>query len=161
MFFLAALIMTSQAVQAEIKIGVVNVPLLMANAPQAADAKKRLEKEFSPKDKQLVSQSKEIKQLEDKLARDGLTMTETEKRDLERDIIAKRRDVQRAQQEFKEDFSIRRNEELGKMQNRIIEAVKALAAEGNYDLLLTEGVIYASPQVDVTDKVQEKLSAMP
>ncbi|MDF1582459.1 MAG: OmpH family outer membrane protein [Methyloprofundus sp.] len=161
MFFLAALIMTSQAVQAEIKIGVVNVPLLMANAPQAADAKKRLEKEFSPKDKQLVSQSKEIKQLEEKLARDGLTMTETEKRDLERDIIAKRRDVQRAQQEFKEDFSIRRNEELGKMQNRIIEAVKALAAEGNYDLLLTEGVIYASPQVDVTDKVQEKLSAMP
>ncbi len=161
MFFLAALIMTSQAVQAEIKIGVVNVPLLMANAPQAAEAKQRLEKEFSPKDKQLVSQGKEIKQLEDKLARDGLTMTETEKRDLERDIIAKRRDVQRAQQEFKEDFSIRRNEELGKMQNRIIEAVKALAEEGNYDLLLTEGVIYASPQVDVTNKVQEKLSAMP
>jgi outer membrane protein len=48
MFFLAALMMASQAVQAEIKIGVVNVPLLMANAPQAADAKKRLEKEFSP-----------------------------------------------------------------------------------------------------------------
>jgi len=161
MFFLAALIMTSQAVQAEIKIGVVNVPLLMANAPQAADAKKRLEKEFSPKDKQLVSQGKAIKKLEEKLARDGMTMTETEKRDLERDIIAKRRDVQRAQQEFKEDFSIRRNEELGKMQNRIIEAVKALAAEGKYDLLLTEGVIYASPQVDVTNKVQEKLSAMP
>jgi outer membrane protein len=153
MFFLAALMMASQAVQAEIKIGVVNVPLLMANAPQAADAKKRLEKEFSPKDKQLVS--------EEKLARDGLTMTDTEKRKLERDIIAKRRDVQRAQQEFKEDFSIRRNEELGKMQTRIIEAVKALAAEGKYDLLLTEGVIYASPKVDVTSKVQEKLSTMP
>lgn len=161
MFFLAALIMTSQAVQAEIKIGVVNVPLLMANAPQAADAKKRLEREFSPKDKQLVAQGKEIKQLEEKLVRDGMTMTETEKRDLERDIIAKSRDAQRAQQEFKEDFSIRRNEELGKMQNRIIEAVKALAAEGNYDLLLTEGVIYASPEVDVTSKVQEKLSAIP
>jgi outer membrane protein len=96
-----------------------------------------------------------------KLARDGLTMTDTEKRKLERDIIAKRRDVQRAQQEFKEDFSIRRNEELGKMQTRIIEAVKALAAEGKYDLLLTEGVIYASPKVDVTSKVQEKLSTMP
>lgn len=161
MFFLAALMMASQAVQAEIKIGVVNVPLLMANAPQAADAKKRLEKEVSPKDKQLVSQAKAIKKLEEKLARDGLTMTDTEKRKLERDIIAKRRDVQRAQQEFKEDFSIRRNEELGKMQTRIIEAVKALAAEGKYDLLLTEGVIYASPKVDVTSKVQEKLSTMP
>ena len=159
--FLVGLVLTSQIVQAEIKIGVVNIPLLMANAPQAADAKKRLEKEFSPKDKQLLAQQKSIKKLEEKLARDGLTMTDTEKNRLERDIISKRRDAQRAQQEFKEDFSIRRNEELGKMQNRIIEAVKTLAKEGNYDLLLTEGVIHASKAVDVTEKVQAKLASMP
>ncbi len=158
---LVSLLLTSQVVLAEIKIGVVNIPLLMANAPQAAEAKKRLEKEFSPKDKQLVAQQKSIKKLEEKLARDGLTMTETEKRQLERDIISKRREAQRSQQEFKEDFSLRRNEELGKMQNRIIEAVKALAKEGNYDLLLTEGVIHASKAVDVTDKVQAKLASMP
>lgn len=155
------LLMLSQASLAEIKIGVVNIPLLMANAPQAAEAKERLEKEFSPKDKQLVAQQKGVKKLEERLARDGLTMTETKKRDLEREIIAKRRDIQRAQQEFKEDFSIRRNEELGKMQNRIIEAVKALAEEGDYDLLLTEGVIHASDKVDVTEAVQKKLSRMP
>lgn len=159
--FLAGLLLLSQAVQAELKIGVVNVPLLMANAPQAAEAKNRLEKEFSPKDKQLVAQQKAIKQLEEKLGRDGLTMTDTEKRQIERDIISKRREAQRAQQEFKEDFSIRRNEELGKMQNRIIEAVKALAEEEKYDLLLTEGVIHASKKVDVTEKVQKKLAAMP
>ncbi|OQK17743.1 hypothetical protein AU255_07730 [Methyloprofundus sedimenti] len=158
---LVGLLMLSQLAQAEIKIGVVNIPLLMANAPQAAEAKERLEKEFSPKDKQLVAQQKKIKSLEEKLARDGMTMSETKKRDLEREIIAIRRDAQRAQQEFKEDFSIRRNEELGKMQNRIIEAVKALAEEGDYDLLLTEGVIHASAKVDVTDKVQDKLSKMP
>lgn len=155
------LLILSQATLAELKIGVVNIPLLMANAPQAADAKKRLEKEFSPKDKQLVAQQKSIKKLEDRLSRDGLTMTESKKRDLEREIISKRRDAQRAQQEFKEDFSIRRNEELGKMQNRIIEAVKALAEEGDYDLLLTEGVIHASSKVDVTDQVQKKLAKMP
>jgi len=159
--FFIGLLLTSQVVLAEIKIGVVNIPLLMANAPQAADAKKRLEREFSPKDKQLLAQQKSIKRLEERLARDGLTMNETEKRNLERDIISKRRDAQRAQQEFKEDFSIRRNEELGKMQNRIIEAVKSLAREGNYDLLLTEGVIHASKAVDVTDQVQSKLASMP
>ncbi|SMG65086.1 secreted protein, partial [methanotrophic bacterial endosymbiont of Bathymodiolus sp.] len=47
---LLGLLILSQMAQAEIRIGVVNIPLLMANAPQAADAKKRLEKEFSPKD---------------------------------------------------------------------------------------------------------------
>lgn len=155
------LLLFSQIAQAEIKIGVVNIPLLMANAPQAAEAKKRLEKEFSPKDKQLVAQQKKIKNLEEKLARDGMVMTEAKKKDLEREIIAMRRDAQRSQQEFKEDFSIRRNEELGKMQSTIVEAVKALAEEGNYDLLLTEGVIHASSQVDVTDKVQAKLTKIP
>ena len=160
MIFIGLLIV-AQAAMAETKIGVVNIPLLMANAPQAAEAKKRLEQEFSPKDKQLVALGKAIGKLEAKLSRDAVTMSGKEKRELERDIVSKRREAQRAQQEFKEDFSIRRNEELGKMQNRIIEAVKALAAEGKYDLLLTEGVIYASPQVDVTNKVQEKLSAMP
>ncbi len=159
--FLASLLLLSQAALAEIKIGVVNIPLLMANAPQAAEAKKRLEREFSPKDKQLVAQQKAIKKLEEKLARDGLTMTDTEKRNLERNIISKRREAQRSQQEFKEDFSIRRNEELGKMQNRIIAAVKALADEGEYDLLLTEGVIHASPKVDATAKVQKKLALLP
>ncbi len=155
------LFLLSQVAQAEIKIGVVNIPLLMANAPQAAEAKKRLEKEFSPKDKRLVAQQKAIRKLEEKLARDAMTMTDTEKRRLERDIISKRREAQRAQQEFKEDFSLRRNEELGKMQNRIREAVRALAEEGDYDLLLTEGVIHASKKVDVTEQVQKKLSAMP
>ncbi len=159
--FLVGLVLTSQVAQAEIKIGVVNIPMLMANAPQAAEAKKRLEKEFSPKDKQLLAQQKSIKQLEEKLGRDGMTMTDKQKIELEREIISKRRDAQRAQEEFKEDFSIRRNEELGKMQNRIIEAIKTLAKEGNYDLLLTEGVIHASKAVDVTDKVQAKLARMP
>ncbi len=133
--FLIGLVLMSQVVQAEIKIGVVNIPLLMANAPQAAEAKRRLEREFSPKDKQLLAQKKAIKRLEERLVRDGLTMNETAKRKLERDIISKRRDAQRAAQEFQDDFNLRRNEELGKMQNRIIEAVKTLAREGNYDLL--------------------------
>jgi len=159
--FLLGLLMISQAALAEVKIGVVNIPLLMANSPQAAAAKKRMEKEFAPKEKQIVALGKAIRKLEEKLSKNGITMSEKEKRDLERDIISKRREAQRAQQEFKEDLGIRRNEELGKMQNRIREAVSALATEGKYDLLLTEGVIHASAKVDVTSKVQEKLALIP
>jgi len=159
--FLLGLLMISQAALAEVKIGVVNIPLLMANSPQAAAAKKRMEKEFAPKEKQIVALGKAIRKLEEKLSKNGITMSEKEKRGLERDIISKRREAQRAQQEFKEDLGIRRNEELGKMQNRIREAVSALAVEGKYDLLLTEGVIHASAQVDVTSKVQEKLALIP
>lgn len=154
------LLLVANVSYAELKIGFVNVAKVLEKAPQAEKAKKRLEKEFSPRDKHLVSQGKEIKKLEEKLSRDAAVMSESERRRLEKDIVAKKRDAKRSQQEFKEDFNMRRNEELTKLQRRIMEAIKALAKDEKFDLLLTDGVIFASQQVDVTNQVQEKLSAL-
>jgi outer membrane protein len=154
------LLLVANVSYAELKIGFVNVAKVLEKAPQAEKAKKRLEQEFSPRDKQLVSQGKEIKKLEEKLSRDASVMGESERRKLERDIIGKKREAKRSQQEFSEDFNLRRNEELGKLQRRIIEAIRALAKDEKFDLLLTEGVIFASPQIDVTEQVQKKLVAL-
>jgi outer membrane protein len=156
----AVLLCFANVSYAELKVGWVNVALVLEKAPQAEKAKKRLEQEFSPRDKHLVAQAKEIKSLEEKLQRDGAVMGESERRDLERDIIAKKREAKRLQQEFSEDFNMRRNEELGKLQRRILEAIRALAKDENYDLLLTEGVIYASKSVAVTEQVQAKLASL-
>jgi outer membrane protein len=49
-------------------------------------------------------------------------MSEKERNNLEKDVLNKKRDAKRAQQEFSEDFNVRRNEELGKLQRRIVEA---------------------------------------
>jgi len=160
-FATAGVMMLGSAVTAaEIKIGFVNVAQVLQQAPQAAEAKKRLEKEFAPRDKRLVAQQKELKKLEEKLARDAAVMSDAERRKLERDILSKQREVKRAQEEFREDFNLRRNEELGKLQRKIFEAIKALAKEEQYDLLLTDGVVYASDKVDVTAKVQKKLQTL-
>ena len=155
---LLTLLLVANVSYAELKIGFVNVARVLEKAPQAEKAKKRLEKEFSPRDKHLVSQGKEIKKLEEKLSRDASVMGESERRKLERDIITKKREAKRSQQEFSEDFNMRRNEELGKLQRRIIEAVRALAKDEKFDLLMTDGVIYASKQIDVTEQVQKKLA---
>ena len=146
---------------AELKIGFVNIPAVLEKAPQAEKAKKRLEQKFSPRDKQLVAQQKEIQGLEEKLAKDASVMSDSEKTNLERDILNKKRDAKRSQQEFSEDFNASRNEELGKLQRRIVEAVRAIAKDEDYDLLLTDGVIYAKDQFDITNQVQKKLSTMP
>lgn len=143
----------------EVKIGFVNVAQVLQESPQAEEAKKRLEQEFAPRDKRLVAQQKELEKLQEKLNRDAAVMSDSERGKLEREIIAKQRDLKRAQDEFREDFNIRRNEELGKLQREIFEAIKALAQEEKYDLLLTDGVVYASDQVDVTGKVQKLLRA--
>jgi len=146
---------------ADLKIGFVNIPAVLEKAPQAEKAKKRLEQKFSPRDKQLVAQQKEIQGMEEKLTRNSSVMSDSEKANLEKDIMNKKRDAKRSQQEFSEDFNASRNEELGKLQRRIVEAVRAIASDEKYDLLLTDGVIYAKPEFDITAQVQKKLSTMP
>ncbi|MDD5276033.1 MAG: OmpH family outer membrane protein [Methylovulum sp.] len=155
------LLLAANVSYAELKIGFVNIPAVLEKAPQAEKAKKRLELEFSPRDKQLVSQQKEIQSKEERMSRDGSVMSDTERANLEKDILNKKRDAKRSQQEFSEDFNARRNEELGKLQRRIVEAIRSIAKDQHYDLLLTDGVIYASEQIDVTAQVQQKLSTMP
>jgi outer membrane protein len=153
-----ALMLAASVSYAELKIGFVNVPKVLEKSPQAEKAKQRLEKEFSPRDKQLVAQQQEIAKLEEKYNKDASVMGDAAKRKLEADILAKKREAIRAQKEFSEDFNSRRNTELQKLQTRIIDAIKELAKEEGYDLLLTDGVIYSNDQIDVTAKVQEKLA---
>ena len=155
------LLLTANVSFADLKIGFVNIPAVLEKAPQAEKAKKRLEQQFSPRDKQLVSQQKEIQSMEERMNRDASVMSASEKSNLEKDILNKKRDAKRAQQEFSEDFNVRRNEELGKLQQRIVEAIRQIAKDQDFDLLLTDGVIYANEQIDITAQVQKKLSTMP
>ena len=155
------LILAANTSFADLKVGFVNIPAVLEKAPQAEKAKKRLEKEFSPRDKQLVAQQKEIQTLEEKMTRDGSVMGDSERSNLEKDINNKKRDAKRSQQEFSEDFNVRRNDELGKLQRRIVEAIRGIAKDQGYDLLLTDGVIYANDKIDITAQVQTKLSTMP
>jgi outer membrane protein len=143
--------------QAEIKIGFVNAEKLLQEAPQADSARARLEQEFAPRDKKLAASTKQLRALEEKLTRDGATMADAERTKLEREARDMKRDLKREQDEFREDFNIRRNEELGKLQKQVFEAIRTLAKGENYDLILSEGVIAASKQVDITSKVLELL----
>ena len=108
----------------------------------------------------MVSQGKAIKKLEEKLNRDASVMGESERVKLERDIIAKRREAKRSQQEYSEDLNMRNNEEFRKLQRRIFEAVKILAKDEKFDLILTDGVIHASATIDITEQVQSKLLSL-
>ena len=157
-FCLAALMMfAGQAAFAETKIGVVNTIKLMSKAPLAQAAQKQIETEFAPREKELIGIKKKLRSLEEQLTRDGAIMSEGESKKLERNIITKRREFKRLNDEFQEDLNIRNNEILSKLQTQINDALKALAKEKKFDIILGQGVLYASDAVDITDQVLAKL----
>lgn len=142
---------------AELKIGFVNAAQVLEEAPQADDARKRLEKEFAPRDKTLVKSQKAVRKLEEKLTRDGAIMSESERRKLERDIISKKRDLKRSQEEFREDLNIRRNEAFDKLRRRVFEVITDISKKEKYDLVVSDGVVYADKRIDMTEKVVARL----
>ncbi len=144
-------------VSAEFKVGFVNVARVLDKAPQAEDARERIEKEFAPKDRRLLAQQKELRALEDQLVRDGAVMTEDQRVKLEQDIRGRRREMRRAQEEFREELNLRRNQELGKLQREVIEVIQELAKAEKYDLVVSDGVLFAGERVDITDRVIGRL----
>ncbi len=145
------------AVAAEMKIGFVNAARVLEEAPQADAARVRLEKEFSPRDKKLVDAQKKVRKLEEKLTRDGAIMSETERRKLERDILSQQRELKRGQEEFREDLNIRRNEAFDTLRLRVFEVINDIAKAEKYDLVISDGVVYADGRIDITGKVVEQL----
>lgn len=95
--------------------------------------------------------------MEDKLTRDGAVMSESERSKAERELLNQKRDLKRSQDEFREDLNIRRNELLARLQKELNDAIVALAKAEGYDLVLFEGVVFASDRIDITDAVLEQL----
>jgi outer membrane protein len=142
---------------AELKVGYVQVDKILQEAPQTAESGKKLEKEFSPRSQELDRMAKQIKDLEAALDKDGLTITEADRRSKERDVQNIKTEFQRKQRELREDINLRKNEELGSLQDRINKAVQSVAKAENYDLVMYSGVAYAADKIDITDKVLKLL----
>lgn len=142
---------------AELKVGYVQVDKILQEAPQTVESGKKLEREFSPRSQELDRMSRQIKDLEAALDKEGLTISETERRNKERDVQNIKIEFQRKQRELREDINLRKNEELGSLQDRINKAVQSVAEADGYDLVVYSGVAYASKKIDITDKVLKLL----
>ena len=142
---------------ADLKVGYVQVDKILQEAPQTSESGKKLEREFAPRSQELERMAKQIKDVEASLDKDGLAISETERRNKERDLSNVKIEFQRKQRELREDVNLRKNEELGSLQDRINKAVTAVSQAEGYDLVVYGGVAYASPKIDITDKVLRSL----
>lgn len=147
---------TAAPALAETRIGFVNGQKVINESPQAAKAKKKLEKEFEKRDQDLQKLAKQLQSAQETLEKNAVTLSETDRRNKEREFNDLNRDFQRKQREFREDLNLRQNEEMAGIYERVNKIIKQVAEAEKYDLILQEGV-YVSPKLDITDKVIKAL----
>lgn len=143
--------------QAEVKIGFVDIQRLFDQAPVSIKAKKKLEAEFSKREADLQKLNKQIKTQQEALEKGGATLSESERRNKERDLADLNRDFQRKQREFREDLEIRGNEVNAVVFERANKALKQVAEAEKYDLILQDAA-YFNPRIDITDKIIKALA---
>lgn len=148
---------TGSVLAEEYRIAFVNATKVFEESPQYKKARERLHTEFSRREKDLLASQKQLKQLEEKLQRDGSVMSESEVKRLERDILNRSRKLKNAQTEFREDLNLRQNEEFKKLRQQVREVIQEVGKKEKIDLIVSDGVVYFSKNIDISELVLEKL----
>jgi outer membrane protein len=150
----------SFAQESQLRIGVVNSERILRESTAAKAAQQRLEQEFSRREKELQDTAARIKQLGERLERDVSVLSDADRSRRQREIADLDREFQRRQREFREDLNQRRNEELASVVERANRVIRQIAEQERFDLILQgQETVYASPRLDMTEKVLRALNA--
>ena len=157
---LAAVLLPAVNAQSVTRIGFVDPVRLIEQAPQGAKALESLEDEFRAREEELKNLHDRVQAMEADLEKNILVMDATDAQTRQREIENLKRRLARSQQEAREDYNLRRNEELAKLQTLVRQVIVDLARDRGFDLVV-EQAVYVSDAVDITDQVLEVLEKLP
>ena len=144
-----------------LKIGYVNANEVVSNAPQARIALEELNQKYSPREAELLDIQAELRKLEQQLTNpEGNNFTEAEISQLRSEARALDRELERASADLNEDYNFDRNRRLEELQTLISEVILTMAKEENFDLIVQSPVVWASPRIDVTGDILERLEEL-
>ena len=139
------------------KIGFVDIPYLIDKAPQALEAEQRLETEFAPRQAELESQRDELKLLSNQLLDTSADLQESERSQLDIQARSLERRIKRSEQDFREELNIQKNNEFKRVRVLVLEAIAGFGKQNDYDLIVSDGVLFAAKRIDVTERILESL----
>jgi outer membrane protein len=154
----AALTGFASLANAQAKIGVVNTDALLTNSPQFAEAQRTIDAEFLPRTNDIQALQKSLVEKEEKLRKDGATMTELQRTAAERELTEGSRTLRSKTEAAEEDFNARKEEVMGKLQRLLRDEIGAFAKANGYDLILVSGVGYVSNAFDVTKPLLDAMN---
>jgi len=146
----------AQAQQAGVKIGFVSTERILRDSKPAQDAQKKIEAEFKQRDDELQKLANNLRDQAQKFDKDAPVLAESERIRRQRQLTDLDSDLQRKRREFQEDFNRRRNEEFTAIIDKANEAIKKLAEQQGYDLILQDAVT-VSPRVDITEQILKSM----
>jgi outer membrane protein len=139
----------------DLRIGYVDMKQVLDNAPQVIAGRIKLDQEFRDRNDAIELDEVRADSLEQRLGQGDID--EDNRIRLERDLREMRRNISRRKEDLRDELSFRRTEEVQQLEEQINVAVQEIAKRNGYDLIVSSPVIYASPNLDITDLILEQL----
>ena len=139
------------------KLAYVDARRLIDEAPQGKDEVKSLENTYSERNRELKARIEQFQLRETELQKNAVIMSSDELQAETAELRDLQRALQRDQQNYNEDYTRSRNQGLARLEKMISEVIIELAIKEEYDLVVQQAV-YASRNIDITDKVLEELN---
>ena len=155
----AACMLGSAGIAAAQSLAYVDARRLIDEAPQGRDEIQKLEEQFSERNRELKGQIEQFNAEEAELQKNAVLLSSEELQEKTRIMRDRQIQLKREQQNYNEDYSRARNESLARLEKLISEVIIELAKEENIGLVVQQAV-YASPDIDLTGKVLERLQKM-
>ena len=137
----------------DLKIGFVSVQKLLAEAPQVEAVSVAMTERFGGKQEELKALELKIKEMQENYKRNELVMTEDKLNELKTQLIGKLQQFKKQEATLAQEVNTMRSQELAVLKKTISTIVDELAKKGEYDLILSEGVVFASEKIDITEAV--------
>lgn len=145
---------------AQLKIGYFDNREVLQNLPQLQKESAKLQAEFEPKEKEMNDLATELRNLQEDLQKNsGTVYTPEQVQAKQLEYQSKRQQLELKKGDYDRLRQARNNQTLSKIQTQITEEVAKIAKEENFDLILHTGVFFASPKVDITQRILERMAA--
>lgn len=144
--------------QEDVRIGYVDMKRLFETAPQVVGAREALDREFRPRNEALIADEARLEQMREELA--AATDADAEQRfEMEREVRNLQRSIERRREDLREELRFRLNARKNELEETIDIAVRQVARENDFDLILTSPVAFAADRIDITDRILSWLEA--
>jgi len=149
------LLLTATANAQQLRIAYVDMKQVLDNAPQVIAGRATLDKEFRARNDAIEMDEFRAQTLESRLVQADLSPDN--KLALERELRELHRNISRRKEDLRDELSFRRTEEVQRLEDQINVAVQEIAQRNGFDLIISSPVVYASPDLNITDLILEQL----
>jgi outer membrane protein len=140
------------------KVGVIQIQSALVATKDGQKAAKELEDKMAPRKKELDGKQAEIRDLQEKLAKGGNTLSESAKEELTRNIDTKTKSFNRQVEDAQAELENQQRQVLNQLGQKMMQVIDKYAQANGFSIILDVSnqntpVLYASNTVDVTKDI--------